>query len=36
VAQRLDAEVCGAGEVPHGECCCHQAIVNPLWLAPPW
>jgi len=27
--QCLDAEVCGAGEVAHGEPCCHQAIVDP-------
>src|SRR6516225_7081812 len=28
LAQRLDAEVSGAGEISHGEPDCHQAIVN--------
>ena len=29
VAQRLDAEMSSAGEIAHGEACCHLAIVNP-------
>jgi hypothetical protein len=28
VAQRLDAEVSGAGEVAHGEPGCHPAVVK--------